>query len=325
MDIADTCLACSKPNCQECRGQLVRFFQLLQTAADREINVSRGNVTSTQSLHPQVMGAGIDKLHGFFRTPLPVVEAKHFVMQSHCVVEEMVLDRRKCLAIRDDRGTIHLTINRHHEIGGFMTNPNRFGSWRHFISHFNSIVPDEQIHSAQITRLDLNIDFELSFAEAIQKIDFSFKNKSVSYDDESGTRTGMTIGKGTEYMVMYDRAKREKVDSAWTRLELRMFKAKLPTRMIAEVPKAILQRSFFDKVMGLNAHVNESTKTLNEGASLKLIEFNHILRRDGYFAAKKYFNHMGNFQRDFAKLIEVNHWSIQPQDIFHKHIQKFFQ
>jgi hypothetical protein len=70
--------------------------------------------------------------------------------------------------------------------------------------------------------------------------DVLYKRLCTTHTARSGNTTGVTYGKGTEQIELYDRRERaESTDGPSTRLELRLRGAEIPFRKVSELPRLI--------------------------------------------------------------------------------------
>lgn len=232
------------------------------------------------------------------------------------------LENGFALKIGTQKAFVHLQVDPSRTmIKGLISNPNRFKHWGAYLTFLESILPSEVLQSSVITRIDLNIDFNMPFSQLIQQIDVKKKSTSVLYEDKAGDKTGIYIGKGSEVLVIYDKEKKEKLSSSHSRIELRLSGTRLPTKSLYKLPRYLSDLEYFSKIEGQLVQLKASN--LNELQSQKAQDFQSILRREGLFAARKAMSKNRNFERDFAQLLQTCPWGLPPSEIFKNGIQAF--
>lgn len=271
-----------------------------------------------------VGGAGIDKLNAIFTQPLRIEDIHEHCLLFACFVTQRYLkDRNLYLEISHGDQYIHLRLTRDRAYAvNMLTNPNRFGSWEVYLEFIQNILTPTVIQSAQISRLDLNLDFACSFQDLIQSVDVKNKKWGAHFVDQAGERTGLILGKGAETIEIYDKSRKSNLPTPQTRLELRLSGRKLPTHKISEVPRVVKQTPLFKGVEGSSLTI--SSEGVTDAQASRLNEFKLILKREGLHVAKKSMNQDRNFERNFAKLIEIKKWDLQPSQLYQDAIQGFF-
>ncbi len=321
MNVTEPCPICQTNNQCECRSSLASFFNILKNANDRVLRVKPSSFTD----QPEVIGAGIDKLNAYFTGPIPIdVVRTEARLLGYTTKRVFLKDRKPYLAVNSDSNQIHLKLGfGETDVTGLISNPNKFKTWQNYYSFISSLIPKESLVSAQVTRVDLNLDFECSFSSLTQMLDIKNKRSALTFTDESGCRTGLIIGKGNEKIEIYDKAKKEKLSTPHSRIELRLGKDKLPSRSIIDIPKVVTDGLYFSGLVGLNTHFTDTIT--NAEQSQRLATFKHNLDRDGFYSAKKTMNQSRHFDRDFAKLIKIKNWAVQPSQLFKTNVKTFIQ
>ncbi|ASD64250.1 hypothetical protein [Bdellovibrio bacteriovorus] len=234
------------------------------------------------------------------------------------------LDKKPTLRVGSEKMFIHLLLDPTHEmITGLISNPNRFKSWTDYVEFIQSILPLTSIQTAKVTRLDLNIDFNTPFNQLIQQINIKQKSTGTRYEDKKGERTGIYIGKGSEILVIYDKSKKDKLSSSHSRIELRLARKKLPTQSLYDLPQYLKSKSFFSHLEGV--YVAPTPTLISDSQKKKIQEFQSILQRDGFFAARKAMDQNRNFDRDFVQVLKISPWPTHPSEIFKRGIQAFLE
>lgn len=207
-----------------------------------------------------------------------------------------------------------------------ITRPSAFESFNKFYDRLMQVFRADEIEQLRIVRLDLALDYTLPFGDLLQRFDFTRKQARIAYQDEGGSRTGITIGRGSEKIVVYDKARESGQNGPITRIEIQMTGAKLPTRSLESLQETLVVSKWnpFEHI-SLNDIVVSSTQSLpTENQRLKAARLSAILSREGFFAAKRVLNEQGNFGRDFGMLMSVKPWVIQPAKAFKERIADFF-
>jgi hypothetical protein len=180
----------------------------------------------------------------------------------------------------------------------------------------------------RLNRVDLALDYEAPLEEVLQGLDVGQKRIRIAYLDEGATRTGMTIGKGTETIIVYDKARESKLAQPRTRIEIQLKGAKLPTRTLDELPHRLAYSprtlSYFASISISRVVVADAAKELTEAQVDRRAEVLSILKREGLLSAKRSLNVNGNFIRDYGSFIQIIPVSEQPNEAFQRLIPPFF-
>ena len=266
--------------------------------------------------------AGIDKLEAHFLVPIEMElllrKAKDL---GHQVNFRSLRDRKRYLEIKNNNYEIFFRIgidSKH--VTCFLSNPNKFQTWEIFWDFLTTLVPNEVLISTQISRLDLNLDFECDLQSLMKAIDVRGKQLSQSYLSKAGKKTGVYIGKGPGAFVFYDKSSEGMHIS---RIEIRLSKHKLPTRSLMNLKEKVLGQVYFHELLGQEIRLNKTYKKLE--LEKKLETFFTILERDGFYAAKKELNTSRNFHRDYQSFFKATPWKRSPSEIFATQIQTFMK
>lgn len=319
MYVTEPCPICQKNERCDCQSSMATFFAIVKKASERVLRVEPSSIGE----HSQVISAGIDKINAYFSEPVSIDCIRAAIAgQDHPAKRVFLKDRKPYLAIGSDSKQIHLKLGYgEKDVTALISNPNRFNNWKNYCGFLSSIIPQNTLAGARVTRLDLNLDFKCSFPSLIQKLDIKNKRSAVTFMDSSGCRTGLIIGKGDEKIEIYDKAKKEKLENPHSRIELRLGKEKLPSRSIFEIPKALTEGLYFDGLVGVTTHFTDAPT--NQEQSQRLSTFKNYLERDGFYSAKKAMNQSRNFERDFAKLVKIQPWAIQLSQLFKTNLKMF--
>ena len=318
MEVTPPCTMCRSHKDCSCRNALVSFLGILQGVSDRILTLK----SASRAQQSPLAGAGLDKLKARFTTLPTASEIFDAAKRLQLEIKMTPIENKMAVKVGNSKTFIHLTLDPSRSfVAGLISNPNRFKSWDAYIHFLENIIPFETLQDAILTRVDLNIDFNLPFSQMIQQIDVKQKSVSVSYEDKGADKTGIYFGKGSEVLVIYDKAKKDRLDSSHSRVELRLSGSKLPTKSLYNLRQHLSENEFFTKIEGHHVEINSSV--LAEVQNQKLQDFQSILRREGLFAARKAMSRNRNFSRDFTNSVKLVPWSSHPSEIFKRGIQSF--
>jgi len=203
--------------------------------------------------------AGIDKINGYFTTSVSKAEViKSANLNNYHFKSVFLKDRSEYLEVKNENGKIHLKLDRTKTyLTGYVSNPNHFNSWDQFTDFFKSSTTLSDFGNAQISRLDLNLDYPIHFNKFISHLDITNKRASLAFIDESGERTGLIIGKGTETIAIYNKAKQTNLSTPLTRVEIRLKQNKLPTKTLDNLTNVIQSKSYFENLNLINLSFNQ--------------------------------------------------------------------
>lgn len=320
MKVTEPCPICTDIYPCDCQKAVLSFFNLLEAVHKRVLSEKPASAPQ-----PKVVSAGIDKLNAYFLTSVSKADLIDRAKSNGYTTNVVFLkDRKPYLAIAQEERCVHLRVGMDQsQIVGLVSNPNRFKSWQHYTWFLKTILEPEILDSTKVSRLDLNLDLETSFQDLMQMIDIRNKRSALSFNDESGKRTGCIIGKGSEKVAIYDKALKENSDTPRSRIEVRLAGSKLPGKSIWGVPETICNQPHFENLIGVSVAYLEDQRT--DHLQRKLQQFKFMFEHDGFYLAKKHFNMSRNFERDFSKLIKVTSWPIQPEKLFRSTILQFMQ
>lgn len=321
MEVTVPCPICKTINACDCRKAIAAYLRILDAVSTRVLREQ----ASSKVEHLPVKSAGVDKLELLLTEALPtelILERSRRLGLT--VAQTYLKERTPFLKISDGDHYILLKpgIDRKH-IVKMISNPNRFNGWGPYMDFIENVLGPYTVESGILNRLDLNLDFSCTFADLIQSIDVKNKRSALSFKDESGERTGVIIGKGNENIEIYDKTKQAKLDTPCARIEIRLGGKKLPTRQITHLPLLLQSRDLFAPLEGVNLHFTNNA--LVESKADRLIEFQSLLKREGFYAAKKSMNKERNFDRNFSGLIQIKYWDTQPSQLFKDRIKDFFE
>lgn len=281
--------------------------------------------TSSKVSSPPLKCAGIDKLDAYFNVPISLSEISTRSQNLNFTCKQTYLkERAPFIKVSHKDHSIYLKkVSDQLHSSGFSSNPNHFDTWENYVEFITKVLGSDGVGNSKVHRLDLNIDFNCTFQHLIQCIDIRNKRTAVSYIDKHGSRTGINIGRGDESILIYDKALKGGLNMPFSRIELRLKKSKLPTRSILELSDAIKKSYFFTGIEGIQLKFSDSQFT--ETQCKRVSEFKTILKREGFYTAKRAFNCDRNFDRNFSLVLAINKWADQPHHLFKKAIQPFLQ
>lgn len=319
MEVAAPCTICKQLTPCQCKRTLVTYFNLLDKIQKRVLSAK----AASNLPHSSVFNTGIDKLDARFQAPIEIAEILEKAQFAGCEYKILTLrNRRPYLLISKEGLQLHFTLDFQRScITGLTSNPNRFESWTTYLKFLENLLTPPVIRSANIQRLDLNIDFTLSFSDLIQQIDVRNKSTAVSFDEKGGQRTGLNIGRKPELIVIYNKSEKNKGTLPQTRIELRLNRPKLKIDSIYTLPEQLRNQNYFHNLLG--RHLSFTEQGLSETQNQRLQEFQSFLSRDGLFSTRKHMNKYRNFDRDFAKILKIKDWCLSPSELFKQGIERF--
>lgn len=312
------CQTCTNINC-ECKSTAMSFFQLLEKVNQRVL--STDFASSDKPICRS--DAGIDKLEGLFTHSFATAQLLDNCRENNLSHNTTFLnDKRRYIKIGSGQKCIHFRPSFDNLfISAMISNPNHFQNWHQFYELLEKLIPPEILNGLKITRLDLNLDLDLELNHLLQCLDTKNKKLCAKHISTSGKTSGLELGKGSEQLIIYDRTmKTQDHSQIRSRIELRLRGTKLPCQNIHDVPKAILDSSYFSQLTGFDLDFNT---TLNEAQTSKSFEFQALLKSSGFFNAKKHFSQNRNFERDFATIFKLRKWPNQFDSIFKNKIIDF--
>lgn len=314
MDVAERCIVCHDndlANVCNCKKSITRFFELLLQVNER-CRISSQKQTS-EFPQFQAMG-GIDKLTFLVTNP-----------------NQILLDRiRKAPIMNIGLWVYKLGENvfidqKNLSQPLFITNPNKFSDLKTYFSFIRDIIGSDSLEKTKITRLDLNLDFNIEYEVLIQS--FNVKNKCEKHEFIQGVRkTGIRSGKGSEEVEIYDKGLKDNLTYPLTRIEIRLRGKKIPFRNLKDLECNFLSRisesTIFKNVELLSTQI-QSQENLPASLVKKAIIAEEVLKNDGYINFRQKFNKNGNFDREIRRIAKTVLWEKQPKQLYLENIQKF--
>lgn len=323
MKVVPNCTFCGGCGGCECQSTLTRAFEILARAEGR---VSTSKPESMDCGVPPTR-AIIDKL--ILRLQSPISEATIAKRLKARSVEHRKMrhkDLRWCYEIQPEVGTyLRIWTGENPVIFEVVTKPASFDSFESFRAHITDILEESDLETATITRIDLAVDYPTSLDRVLQGFDFTRKQAQFQFLDKGAKRTGIRIGKGMEKIQIYDKSLKSNSPKPMTRIEIQMGGSKLPAKKLNNLEQALRSplNNPFDLIT-LSDIRTVSPANLSDSKIKKLTELEHVVKREGYFSARRLLNKNGNFERDYFPLLTKTAWSSQPKDYFTEQIGNFF-
>lgn len=324
MGLTETCQICKKNEGCGCTFQLTRFFELALKAFERVSS----NKPSSAIASTLPSNAIIDKLILATASPLQESIILERLRQNRVHFRKLRhRDHRWCYEVGSEHcGTyLRLWAGPIPTVNEIVTRPSAFNSYQQYLNHIDALLAPEELEKATIKRLDLAIDYDLEFQTLIRGLDFRLKQLQTQFSDKGGKRTGLRLGKGTETIQIYDKAAQTKLPNPKTRIEFQLKGQKLPCRKISEIQTAVTRNGNTPfNLISLSEVSTENPMLLNEQQKTKRDQLEHILSREGLFAARRLLNHHNNFSRDYGPILKITPWQEQPQESFQRIISDYF-
>lgn len=325
MGVTQTCPVCGSHNECFCLKSVVRFIEILRTVDQRVSTLKQTSAVATRS----PVNITIDKLS--FELPSPIYEAELTErLRSAGFASKLVKlrDRRWYIQVGAAASGIYFALGSRFSpcTSRLITRPSAYPTFAHYQNQLEQLLSKQEIKNLRITRLDLAIDYQEELSSILRGFDFKRKQAQVSYIDRGGKRTGLCIGKGTEKILVYDKAIESNLSQPLTRIEVQLSGKKLPARDLSSLEKVLLDTKWnpFDQISLNDVELPEHPASLPSIQQERLSSLTPILNREGLFSARRVFNEQGNFQRDYQSLINVQPWKQQPYASFKEHFSNFF-
>lgn len=311
----------------ESKTALTRYFSLLLQVEQRL--VSSRIVTSSSFQEPASHGC-IDKLNGILRTPLKLTDLeKRGDKTGYMVKISPLRDRKPYFQVGDKNWgwRFQVPFPGTSEITKMVSRPSAFSTFREYYDTLSQVLTEEQIQNLSISRLDLTVDFEIPFKSLIGNIDIAHKQFRTEYRNKGSKRLNMLIGVGREKILIYDKELESGSSSPWSRIELQLSGKNLPTRGLYSLPNQLLPAlssgAIFKAVILQNVELMPF-EGLGVSSREKHKELEVMLKREGYYEARKKLDENSNFQRDYGRFIKISKWKTQPADILKRNLAGYF-
>lgn len=305
---------------------MTRYFQILIAADAR--TVSTLNATSTQpALTPSA--ALIDKVCGELVSPIPravLLNRLKSAGLAHRVTK--LRDKRWHLEVGGPDSGLYFFLGHMNAdaVRKLTSRPSAFNSFQDYEAALSNILTDQERAEMRLTRMDLALDYKAPLEQLIHGLDVSHKLVRIAYTDKGSARTGVTIGKGSEKIVVYDKAKESSLPGPRTRIEIQLTGAKLPARRLSDLPTILSNPKkwpCFGNVSLAHVAVGENIVGFTEIQKVRLADLRSILKREGLLSARRTLNAKGNFDRDYGPFLEITPASEQPMQAFQRLIGDF--
>jgi hypothetical protein len=322
MDVAIGCPICRRFDGCACKTSLAQFIELISIALDR---VSTHHPTST-STESRASRALIDKLNFQLQSPITRTDLETRLNSrglNHRLIR--LRDRRWYFEVGTGNKLAHLHIGHPNNdvITRLISRPSAFASFGEYKTFLADIIPDQNLSSLKITRVDLAVDYPMPLAQFMRGLDVSHKRAKLTYTDNGPTRTGLLIGKGAEKLLVYDKAHEQGMSDPMTRIELQLSGGKLPTRSLDSMASALAKGRLFTNINLSDVRLKELPSP-TEGQRQRQSQLDQLISREGLLSARQVLNTDRNFRRDFGSLLDVTAWDQQPSAYFMNQIKLFF-
>lgn len=305
-------------------GRVVSFTKLLSKVHSK---VSTLNPTSTTQC--SALGRGlIDKLEIFLPEKMLVSELLERCEYLGFKVEGKKLrDKKFYLVIETGKMNVNcfLGVPDNQEFQKVILNPSHANnlSISEFVLHQ---IFGPTVLRSKIYRLDFTVDIYEEYQQVLRGLDVKYKKAHVEYMGGS-IKTGLLIGSGNDKILIYNKAKRERVKRPWTRLERQLSGSKVPIKVFEQLRYGLSEILDYDplSIVTLNNLEFNEVSNLTQNQHEQLSEFKALIKHEGYFLTRKKLNANKNFQRDYRKYFSLTPYQQQPSDIFNADIKNFFQ
>ena len=319
---SNSCLVCKENNCA-CLSSLTRYAKILESANQR---ISSSNSASSNI----IKGIGcIDKLSFELQTP---------------VYERQFLDNLKSIGISFKVTKLRNQNNFFYQIGDsklriycpkpfstshikyLITNPSSFIKHEDWLKRIASLLPLIDLHNTRVFRLDLAVDYEVSFKMINQNLDCKYKRVKIEFLSKSGQWTGMNIGSGNEKFVIYDHKERHRGSQPKTRIECQIKGAKIPISSIVDIsmlPERLKARNPFSALELKSVQTCSLSDYSSERDQRRIKKLKVLIEYNGFLSARKKLNTHRNFKRDYEKYLRFEENFEQPADIIFRSLTKY--
>lgn len=212
-----------------------------------------------------------------------------------------------------------------------ITNPSRFRSFSDYEKTLKAILTRNDYEHIRLTRLDLAVDSGLGFEQIRQRVRIKFKQHGHSFHAKSGTQTGITIGSRPEQVCVYNKAREQKLTGEnWTRIEIRLWRQKLPVEFLHQLPRIIhLNKAGqpfapFDKVMIDDFELKSHRDYTRRSDIIRVTQLSSLIDCIGYQQTRRFLNQDGKFNQKFGRYIEIRPPLIDLNVTLRRQLKRYF-
>lgn len=211
------------------------------------------------------------------------------------------------------------------------TNPSKLPPFSNYESVMKALIGRNQYECAQLMRLDLNRDFEQPFLDVIRRARVRFKQVGTSHNFQSSKLTGVTFGKKPEEIAFYDKAHEQGIeDRDWTRIEVRMWRPKIPVDYVKDLPLIIGETDDGDLFCPFafieydNFEVRSHHDFQRRSDIVKAVRLDTLVTHLGRNLAQKILNKDGKFNSKYGKYVIKSPSGIDLDREFRDDLTRFF-
>lgn len=216
-----------------------------------------------------------------------------------------------------------------------ISNPSHFRSFRSYKEFLIKVFGRNQYESLLLYRLDVCVDIGLPFQNLKRWIRVPHKQYSRSDTNKGRLRTGVTFGKGSLIICIYDKTAEQlrkgiETDGPITRIEVRFTGDKKPVMYVKDLPE-ILDRDSegklfapFKSISIEPIHLVPVESVTDRDRLIKWVRLDTYLEIGGYDLAYKQLNEHGNFRRDVRGLASFEEYPHDLNEVLIADLELFF-
>ena len=207
-----------------------------------------------------------------------------------------------------------------------ITNPSRFDGLAKYLEFLRQCFGPAFEKKATVQRIDLTVDYQTDLKTLLASLDIQQKQRGLGYSSDLGTRTGLQVGKGSEVIVVYDKALLEGEEGPRSRVEVQLKGKKLPIKKLGEIDRlpALIAAAGIGKNIQLgHATFPEQEILLTPQQVERRSELLTLIKHEGLFAARKKLGNSRNFDRDYRIFLRLMPWERTFQDVLLDGVSRF--
>lgn len=198
------------------------------------------------------------------------------------------------------------------------------------------------IESAKIIRLDLAVDFDQPYEEALKGLDIQYARSVTSFHASGADRTGVILGKKPKVTALYDRTKKletKRKERAYygpkrtlpSRLEIKLYGPKIPIESITQLTRLIQPDEIGEPLytpfeyISLNQVFIHNPRSFDKaGDIIKCTRLETLVNEIGFGATRRRLKEKGNFRRNYGKYIDVELLQ-DPDSLLQASLKEYFK